>query len=78
MEGGHRSADTCEITATSAKNQIFTVSIPRRTLRVEGDPIRLMQAVSNLLHNGAKYTAVRGNIPNTRALSVRQLFDWSC
>jgi signal transduction histidine kinase len=69
MGGGHRSADPCEITATatSAKNQTFTVSIPDRTLRVEGDPTRLMQAVSNLLHNGEKYTPVRGNILNTLA-----------
>lgn len=60
-------ADSCEITAAAAaaKNQVFTVSIPDRTLRVEGDPLRLTQAVSNLLHNAVKYTPTRGNIRMT-------------
>ncbi|WP_408185916.1 sensor histidine kinase [Paraburkholderia sp. RL17-381-BIF-C] len=60
-------ADSCEITAAAAtaKNQAFSVSIPDRTLRVEGDPVRLTQAVSNLLHNAVKYTQARGNIRMT-------------
>ncbi|ASV97053.1 sensor histidine kinase [Paraburkholderia aromaticivorans] len=60
-------ADSCEITAAAAaaKNQAFTVSIPDRTLRVEGDPERLTQAIGNLLHNAVKYTPVHGNIRMT-------------
>ena len=60
-------ADSCEITAAAAaaKNQSFTVSIPDRTLRVEGDPVRLTQAVSNMLHNAVKYTPARGTIRMT-------------
>ncbi|MFM0171162.1 sensor histidine kinase [Paraburkholderia sediminicola] len=60
-------ADICEITAAAAaeKNQVFTVSIPDATLRVEGDPVRLTQAVSNLLHNAVKYTPGNGNIRMT-------------
>ena len=36
--------------------------IPDRNLRVEGDPVRLAQAVSNLSHNAVKYTQVKGVI----------------
>jgi signal transduction histidine kinase len=42
--------------AAAAKGQTFTMLIPDRNLRVEGDPVRLAQAVSNLLHNAVKYT----------------------
>ncbi|MFM0472032.1 sensor histidine kinase [Paraburkholderia strydomiana] len=57
-------ADPCEITAAAAarKSQRFTVTMPDRTLRVEGDPVRLTQPVGNLLHNAVKYTPVHGNI----------------
>ena len=48
--------------AVAAKGQTFTMLIPDRNLRVEGDPVRLAQAVSNLLHNAVKYTQVKGVI----------------
>ncbi len=38
------------------------VSLPRRTLRVEGDLTRLTQVVFNLLSNAVKYTEAQGRI----------------
>lgn len=57
-------ADTYELAAAAVASKIqrFTVAMPDRTLRVEGDPVRLTQAVCNLLHNAAKYMPVHGNI----------------
>jgi signal transduction histidine kinase len=67
IEIGALLADICEITATAAaeKKQVFIVSIPDAHLRVEGDPVRLTQAVGNLLHNAVKYTPAHGNIRMT-------------
>lgn len=48
--------------ATAKRGQIFTVQIPDKTLRVRGDPVRLAQAVNNLLHNAVKYTPENGYI----------------
>ena len=42
------------------KSQRLEVSVPARGLRVEGDPFRLAQALSNLLTNATKYTPERG------------------
>lgn len=38
------------------------MQIADRALRIEGDPVRLAQAVSNLLHNAVKYTPEKGCI----------------
>ena len=40
----------------------LTVSIPDRPIRLEGDPHRLAQVISNLLNNAAKYTPEGGQI----------------
>lgn len=57
-------ADSCEVAASAAaaKQQTFTVQMPDRVLRIEGDPVRLAQAVTNLLQNAVKYTPEKGDI----------------
>jgi CheY-like chemotaxis protein len=40
----------------------LTVNVPREPVRLEGDPTRLTQIVSNLLNNAAKYTDKKGHI----------------
>jgi signal transduction histidine kinase len=48
--------------ATAARNQSLTVVIADWTLRIDCDPIRLTQAVNNLLHNAVKYTPPGGHV----------------
>lgn len=48
--------------AAAQRSQTFNVRIADRALRVEGDPVRLAQAVSNLLYNAVKYTPELGCI----------------
>ena len=44
----------------------LTVDVPRHGLRVDGDPTRLGQVISNLLTNAAKYTPPGGTIAVAR------------
>lgn len=41
---------------------VLDVSLPKEPVHVMGDPVRLAQAVSNLLMNAAKYTVTPGRI----------------
>jgi signal transduction histidine kinase/ActR/RegA family two-component response regulator len=45
-----------------AKNHSLTVNLPAEPLELEVDPLRLSQALSNLLTNAAKYTDAQGHI----------------
>jgi signal transduction histidine kinase len=44
------------------RGHAFTSEIPAGTLRVDGDPLRLTQALGNVLRNAAKYTERGGRI----------------
>jgi CheY-like chemotaxis protein len=45
-----------------ARRQGLTVSPPRQPVRWEADPVRLVQILTNLLHNAAQYTEEGGHI----------------
>lgn len=51
-----------------SRNHLLTLSFPPQTVWVEADPIRLEQALTNLLNNAAKYTDPGGRI----AVAVNQ------
>jgi PAS domain S-box-containing protein len=56
-----RAVETSRPLIEAAQHEL-TFTLPAESLRVEGDPVRLTQVVSNLLNNSAKYTPVGGHI----------------
>lgn len=56
-----RAVETSRPLIDAAHHQ-FTVRLPNERLTIEGDPVRLAQALSNLLNNSAKYTEEFGHI----------------
>ncbi len=50
------------------RSQRLGSDIPRQPIYVDGDPVRLTQVFSNLLHNAAKYTPAGGTINVTARL----------
>jgi PAS domain S-box-containing protein len=45
-----------------AEGHELTLSVPRRPIRLDADPTRLAQAISNLLNNAARYTEPGGHV----------------
>jgi PAS domain S-box-containing protein len=56
-----------------AKQHTLTVSLPPDPIRLEVDPLRLSQAIGNLLTNAAKYTDPTGRIQLRATLNAQGL-----
>lgn len=56
-----------------AKQHSLSVSLPEEPLELDVDPLRMSQALSNLLTNAAKYMDAGGSITVTASLSVQAL-----
>jgi signal transduction histidine kinase/CheY-like chemotaxis protein len=48
--------------AADAAGHTLSVSLPQQALLLEVDPARMVQVLTNVLHNAVKYTAPRGRI----------------
>jgi signal transduction histidine kinase/CheY-like chemotaxis protein len=58
--------------AAAARSQQLSVQLPARSLRVDGDAVRLTQVLGNLLHNAIKYTGRGGDIRVSAEADGRQ------
>ena len=56
-----------------AKRHSMTIHLPQGAVKLEADPLRLSQVISNLLTNAAKYTDAGGQITLTAALDGEEL-----
>ena len=59
-----RAVEACRPLMESRRHQL-RLDLPKAVLRVEGDSVRLVQLVTNLLNNAARYTPVGGRITLT-------------
>ena len=57
----------------SAKGHRFEVMLPEKRVTIEGDLVRLVQVLQNLLDNAAKYTPERGRVELVAGLSGREV-----
>jgi signal transduction histidine kinase/ActR/RegA family two-component response regulator len=55
------------------KQHSLQMSLPSESVELEADPLRLSQAISNLLHNAAKYTDPHGLIQLSAELTAGEL-----
>ncbi|MGZ5001210.1 MAG: hybrid sensor histidine kinase/response regulator, partial [Methylomonas sp.] len=66
------SLETCQPLIETRRHR-FSLAVPPESVWVEGDRIRLAQAVSNLLNNAAKYTEEGGQIGLSVEASDREV-----
>jgi signal transduction histidine kinase/ActR/RegA family two-component response regulator len=57
-----------------AKGQSLQVSLPSEPIELQVDPLRISQAISNLLNNAAKYTGERGIVKLSARLDATELW----
>jgi PAS domain S-box-containing protein len=57
----------------SAKGHRFEVMIPEKRVTIDGDLVRLVQVLQNLLDNAAKYTPERGRVELVAGLLGREV-----